>query len=862
MPKLTIDNRVIEVPEGLNVLEAAEKLGIMIPRFCYHPALGSIGACRVCAVMFLEGPVKGVEMSCMTRAEDGMVVSTTHPEAMDFRKYVIEWLMLNHPLDCPVCDEGGHCLLQDETVSGGHGIRRYLGPKRTYQDQYLGVFVQHEMNRCIQCWRCRRFYQDYAGYRDLGAMQIGNRTYFGRYKSGALESPFAGNLIDICPTGVYTDKPSRFKGRRWNFERAPSLCLHCSLGCNTVGSARYREIMRLEARPHAAVNGYFICDRGRYGFSYANHPERPRRARRDGREVSWEEAIQAAAAGLAGISDQYGPEAVACVGGTRSSLETYGALKLFCRTHGWRDPQFFWDPALERKVQAAVARLDSRLAVSMRALDAADFIVALGADPVNEAPMLALALRQAALQGARVVVLDPRPVFLPGAFEALPVPPGQFEAAGGTLVKGALSADQAAGLEDKARQFYEALPDRFPGDPAVAARLMELGAGLRQSQKPVVVCGTDIVRETTPGVAADLALLLKSAGKEAGLFYLLPGANAFGAGLISAPEISGALGESPAARWPWGPAALKEPLGPGQAAFSAEAILEGIDQGRIKALVLVENDPFWAFYDEERLAWAVERLELLIVLDYVPSPTVQRAQVVLPTVPLFERTAAGYVNQEGRLQAAQPVHYGGTPVALISPEVHPPRTWLDHVPGSAPRPAAQIFQELGQALSGLEAVPPVDLWTWLGRQNPVFGQMGSLGGQPEGLRLLPEAQPAQDFAARLSPPEAPSADKVELLLVDWTFGTEELASYSDLIRQVEAAPALAMHPRDAEQSGLVDGDQATLHLPKGSLIVAVRVTDAMAPGVVVLPRHRQLDWRRLPQTPVYLAPEQIVKVQG
>ncbi|NIO08979.1 MAG: NADH dehydrogenase (quinone) subunit G, partial [Deltaproteobacteria bacterium] len=160
------------------------------------------------------------------------VVSTTDEEAVEFRKYVIEWLMLHHPHDCPVCDEGGHCLLQDETVSGGHGIRRYLGKKRTYHDQYLGSFVQHEMNRCIHCFRCRRFYQEFAGYRDLGAMQIGYRMYFGRFSDGPLESPFSGNLIDVCPTGVYTDKPARYKGRRWDLERGPSVCLHCSLGCN------------------------------------------------------------------------------------------------------------------------------------------------------------------------------------------------------------------------------------------------------------------------------------------------------------------------------------------------------------------------------------------------------------------------------------------------------------------------------------------------------------------------------------------------------------------------------------------------------------------------------------------------------
>ncbi len=286
MPKLKIDGLEIEVPKGMKVIEAAARLGIIIPRFCYHSGLGSVGACRMCAVKFLEGPVKGIQMSCMVDCQDGMVVSTTDEEAVDFRKHVIEWLMMNHPHDCPVCDEGGHCLLQDMTVAGGHGLRRYLGKKRTYDDQDLGVFVRHEMNRCIHCWRCRRFYQEFAGYRDLGAMQIASHTYFGRFKDGPLESPFSGNLIDLCPTGVYTDKPSRFTGRRWDFERGPSLCIHCSLGCNTIASARYREMVRLEARFNDSVNGHFICDRGRYGFYYTNHPERPRRPRIGTEEVS------------------------------------------------------------------------------------------------------------------------------------------------------------------------------------------------------------------------------------------------------------------------------------------------------------------------------------------------------------------------------------------------------------------------------------------------------------------------------------------------------------------------------------------------------------------------------------------------
>ncbi len=860
MPKLTIDRLEVEVPEGTNVLEAAERLGIMIPRFCYHPALGSVGACRVCAVMFLEGPVKGVEMSCMTKAADGMVVSTTHPEAMDFRRYVIEWLMMNHPLDCPVCDEGGHCLLQDETVSGGHGIRRYLGPKRTYRDQYLGPFVQHEMNRCIQCWRCRRFYQDFAGYRDLGAMQIGNRTFFGRVGDGVLESPFAGNIIDICPTGVFTDKPSRFSGRRWDFERGPSLCLHCSLGCSTVASAKYREVVRLEARLHERVNGYFICDRGRYGFAYASLKDRPRRARLGDKEVSWEEAVQAAAQGLAKISRNYGAGAVACVGSARNSLETQGALKLFCRTHGWRDPQFFWDPALERKVMAAAARLDKRLAVSLRQIEDADFIAAVGADPVNEAPMLALALRQAQRRGAMVVVLDPRPVFLPCGFTHLAAPPGHLDAALGALVKRALAAEQVAGLSPAARTFYEALPEGYAGEPAPAERWREWAEALQKSRNPVVVCGTDIVRESTPLAAADAALLLKLAGKAAGLFYLLPGANAWGAALAMQPDDPAAWAAP--GQWPWGPAAAGEPVGPGLPALNAEEILAGIEQGEIKALVLAESDPFWLSGDAARVGLALERLDLLVVLDYLPSPAMTRAHVVLPTIPVFERTAASYVNQEGRLQAAAPAHLGGAPLAQISPDAHPPRIFLNHVPGGDPRTPAEIFRELTRAMSGLEAAGRVDLWAWLGRLNPVLGQVKSLKEHPEGLRLLPEAKAEQDFAALPQPPEEPPADGAELLLVDWTFGTEELAAYSPLIREAEAEPVLSMHPQEAAKSDLADGNRAWLHLPKGSIEVKVKLTPAMAPGVLVLPRHRRLDWRKLAGARVYLDPGRIVKVQG
>ena len=383
---------------------------------------------------------------------------------------------------------------------------------------------------------------------------------------------------------------------------------------------------------------------------------------------------------------------MACLGGTRSSLETQGALKLFCRTQGWRDPQFFWDPALERKVKAAVGRLDERLAVSLRELEAADFILVVGADPVNEAPMLALALRQAWRQGAKVAVLDPRPVFLPFEFEHLAVPPGQLDTALGALVKGALSAEAAAGLPEPARGFYDALPGQYPGDPAVADRLTVLAEALRKSQKPVVVCGTDIVRETTPALAADIALLLKAAGKEAGLFYLLPGANAFGAALISAPDQADAADRS-AGQWPWGPAALGEPTGPGEPALSADAILEGIDQGRIKALVLVENDPFWTFSDEERLARALDRLELLVVLDYLPSPGGQAGPRGAPHRPgvRADGRRASSTRRAGPKPPCRCI-WGGRPWPSSAPTSIRPGPFSTTSPGAIPGPRRRFFR--------------------------------------------------------------------------------------------------------------------------------------------------------------------------
>ncbi|HYH55090.1 MAG TPA: 2Fe-2S iron-sulfur cluster-binding protein, partial [Anseongella sp.] len=231
MATLFIDNRPYEAKEGKNLLEACLSLGFDLPYFCWHPAMGSVGACRQCAVKSYkdEGDTRGkLVMSCMEPVRDQARISISDGEATAFRSHIIEWLMTNHPHDCAVCDEGGACHLQDMTVMTGHNYRNFRFNKRTYNNQYLGPFLHHEMNRCIHCYRCVRFYKDYAGGKDLDAMGAHNHVYFGRSEEGTLENEFSGNLAEVCPTGVFTDKTlKQHYTRKWDMTYAPSVCPGC-----------------------------------------------------------------------------------------------------------------------------------------------------------------------------------------------------------------------------------------------------------------------------------------------------------------------------------------------------------------------------------------------------------------------------------------------------------------------------------------------------------------------------------------------------------------------------------------------------------------------------------------------------------
>jgi len=277
---ISIDGRSYPAAPHKNLLQVCLEQGLDLPYFCWHPALGSVGSCRQCAVTQFQDEQDSegrLVMACMTPAKAGLRIGLAHPTAEAFRRQVVEWLMLNHPHDCPVCEEGGECHLQDMTVMTGHTYRRNRFPKRSFRNQDLGPFLGHEMNRCITCYRCVRFYRDYAGGDDLQELGIGDRVWFGPSRPGPLQSPFSGNLVEVCPTGVFTDRVfSRRYTRKWDLQSAPSVCVHCAVGCNTRLGARYGELRRITNRHHPEVNGYFLCDRGRYGHGFVQAATRIR----------------------------------------------------------------------------------------------------------------------------------------------------------------------------------------------------------------------------------------------------------------------------------------------------------------------------------------------------------------------------------------------------------------------------------------------------------------------------------------------------------------------------------------------------------------------------------------------------------
>jgi len=299
---LTIEGRQVTVPEGTSILEAAKRAGILIPHYCYHPGLPVAGVCRMCLVEVEKAPK--LAPSCATAAADGQVVHVHSQKSRDAREGVLEMLLINHPLDCPICDQAGECELQDYTYQEGPKELHLRDPKRFNPAEDFGGDVLYVTNRCILCTRCVRFMDDVAHDTVLNVEERGDRAVIGKFEGKELTNPWAGNVVDLCPVGALLSKDFLNKARAWEIDRAPSICPGCSQGCNIMIETRDNAVVRLQPRPNEEVNKYFMCDHGRLDYRWIDRRDRVEFPLvRDGGSLvatDWDPAIAAANAALSG----------------------------------------------------------------------------------------------------------------------------------------------------------------------------------------------------------------------------------------------------------------------------------------------------------------------------------------------------------------------------------------------------------------------------------------------------------------------------------------------------------------------------------------------------------------------------------
>lgn len=888
MATIHVDGKSYEVDGDKNLLDVCLGLGLDLPYFCWHPALGSVGACRQCAVKQFrdEDDAEGqIVMACMTPAADGTRIAIEDEEAVDFRASVIEWLMVNHPHDCPICDEGGECHLQDMTVMTGHVYRRYRFNKRTYRNQYLGPFINHEMNRCIQCYRCVRFYRDYAGGRDLDVFGAHDHVYFGRHEDGVLQNEFSGNLVEVCPTGVFTDKTlKQHYTRKWDLQTAPSICTHCGLGCNTIPGERYGGLRRIRNRYHREINGYFLCDRGRYGYEFVNDERRIRRPllrREEGSDletVSAEEATGRLGEWLAGGG-------VVGIGSPRASLEANFALRALV------GPERFhagFTAAEAELVETTLTILQQRPAppASLQDVREADAVLVLGEDVTNTAPMLALALRQAVRNEPMSI---PEQLDIPGWHDAAVRDAVQDE-------KGALfvASASATKLDDIARDTYRAAPDDLArlafavahlldgAAPAVsglddetAALAETMADALRRAERPMIVCGTSSGSQALLQAAANVARALDAQTLDqeeqpAGLCLVFPEANSVGLGLM-------------------GGATLAE----------AQTALE---EGGAQTLIILENDLFRraeAAFVEDLLAAA----ERVVVLDHLENGTTASADLVLPAATFAEGDGT-LVNNEGRAQrfyqifvpedgdiqeswrwlrdgmiaAGQETAWGWNalddvnealasalpafePVLAVAPPAgfriagqkipRQPHRYSGRTAMRAqhsvhePKPPDDPDTPLSFSMEGFKGRPPGTLagrywapgWNSVQALNRFQEEIaGPLRGGDGGQRLIaPAGDASGDYFEEI--PEAFAARTGELLAVPLyhIFGSEALSVLTPGVAELAPDPYAALGMAAAATLEVQEGDEVALNIGGVTFSLPVRITPSLPAGVAGIP---------------------------
>ncbi len=823
----TIDGREVRAPEGEWLVDAAKRGDVEIPFFCYERKLGApVGACRMCMVE-VEGIPK-LQTSCSTPVKDGMVVYTQTDRVKHAQNAVVEFLLVNHPLDCPVCDKGGECPLQDISYGWGPGRSRFVDDKRNFPKPIaLSPLIAIDRERCILCYRCVRFSQEVAEDEQLAFLERGDHTFVGTFDGRPYEAPFSGNVVDLCPVGALTNTSYRFRARPWDIEGAGTLCTLCPSQCNVELTIRDERVERVEPRDNEAVDDGWLCDKGRWGYQSTRPEQRVLEPLvRDGghlRPATWERALEAAAAGLA----RAGSESAAVIAGQTTNEEGWLLQRLFREGLGSPHVDARAGGALAPSVARRLSHPD--LAAAIGDVDRASAVLVVETDPREEAPIFDLRLRKAVRRfGTRLVVASSAPTALDGgASEVLRFAPGAAESLLRALQKALLEAEQptngngGAGEEESAPSGHSGLAGFLADHPLErlaetaevdANDLRDIAALLTGADNVVVLWGERVGwGERGAGALdalADLGLVLGlDAADGSGLIEVPAGTN--GRGLREVGCVAGI-----------GPGLADAPAG----LTASRARDAALGSGSVKAFYLVNSDPLRELRGREQWDEALQQAGFVVAhQQFLGAAAERHADVVFPAESYAEKEGT-ITHPDGRLQRLRPA--------------------IGH-PGAV-RAEWQVIADVAGRL-GVDvrrSVSAAAVLTQLAEDVPFYAgiTMDEIGGR--GVRWQ-EREPGADAARQAfgepgfgpaAEPPAPlaAADGALRLATRAGLWASWVTDRSPSLHHLVAAQQLELSPLDAERLAVESGDRVEVRSNGHAVKARVQIRAGAKRGTATL----------------------------
>lgn len=855
--KLTIDGVQVTVPKGTLVIEAARQMGVMIPHFCYHPKLTPDANCRMCLVEIEKVPK--LQTSCSTPVAEGMVVRTATTVVNEAHKSVLEFILANHPLDCPVCDQGGRCDLQDFSHQYTPTTSRFAETKRIFPKEYFSPVIETQMNRCVQCLRCVRYCDQVMDVNALAPSGRGTMTEIKHFGSHPLDCEFCGGCVQICPVGAITSRLSMYEFRPWMLKRADTTCTYCGDGCQITLQTKGNDLIEVMSAHGAGRNNGDLCARGFFGYHVSTHEDRLTHplVRRDGTlvEATWEEALEHVAEKAMQLKMAHGGQAFAGLIASRCTNEDLYVFQKFMRLaigsnkldSSARYGQINAVRAL-RRVQGT-----HRWTVRFEDIVEAQALLLVGTNITETNPITGLKIKEAVKKnGAALITIEALQPAV-GTISNIAnlsahhfaAHPERFQAVVLGLIKAVVEEDLVAKpLAQRAPAYVKAVGDAVTALawPALeqhagstAAALKDAARSFAKSSRAVILAGQGVLRQ--PGGSGLVTTLLD--------LLLLTGHHGLaGCGVAPLAEENndqGSVEMGAVADFLPGPADLGDaaarqrlaqlwkeevPQTPGRTLLD---ILDEARTGSVKALFVVGENPVGSLPPSGKAAEALGKLDLLVCQELFLTETAKLAHVVLPACSYAEKKGT-FTNTEGHVQ---PVRQAIEPVGESRPD------W-----------------EILSALSVLMGAPieygdAKEITNEIRSLLPGYGLLGPAPKPPRPdeavvTRYLTDGF-RSDLATRyaLTKPADRQAGDFTLLSAQSLFHSGKYSTRAKGLIQIQSTGALAINPEDAGRLGLADGSRVRLSNQQGAVTTTVKLLDRIPEGLVVFPEHFDEEVRRL-----------------